>query len=138
MTYTIPEAAIRAAGHALRTRSGVDFDGWDGEAEIALRAALPHLQPTVPNTVDALDALTVGSVIRAECPDGTYVAELAQEGWDLAGYSYPSSAGNLAAIVGVTEWTIVWSPPPALKVGRHDARPAITALTDTWTPKENR
>ena len=75
-----------------------------------LRAALPHLQPTVPNTVDALDALTVGSVIRAECPDGTYVAELAQEGWDLAGYSYPSSAGNLAAIVGVTEWTIVWSP----------------------------
>ena len=79
MTYTIPEAAIRAAGHALRTRAGVDFDGWDGEAEIALRAALPHLraalphlQPTVPNTVDALDALTVGSVIRAECPDGTY------------------------------------------------------------------
>ena len=46
MTYTIPEAAIRAAGHALRTRSGVDFDGWDGEAEIALRAALPHLQPS--------------------------------------------------------------------------------------------
>ena len=110
MTYTIPEAAIRAAGHALRTRAGVDFDGWDGEAEIALRAALPHLQPTIPNTVDALDALTVGSVIRAEYPDGTYVAELAQEGWDLAGYSYPSSAGNLAAIVGVTEWTIIWSP----------------------------
>ena len=23
MTYTIPEAAIRAAGHALRTRAGV-------------------------------------------------------------------------------------------------------------------
>ena len=45
MTYTLPEAAIRAAGHALRTRTGVDFDGWDGEAEIALRAALPHLQP---------------------------------------------------------------------------------------------
>ena len=52
MTYTIPEAAIRAAGHALRTRAGVDFDGWDGEAEIALRAALPYLQPTVPNTVE--------------------------------------------------------------------------------------
>ena len=52
MTYTLPEAAIRAAGHALRTRTGVDFDGWDGEAEIALRAALPHLQPTVPNTVE--------------------------------------------------------------------------------------
>ena len=31
-----------------------------------------------------------------------------------------------------------WTPPPALEVGRHDARPAITALTDTWTPKENR
>ena len=31
-----------------------------------------------------------------------------------------------------------WTPPPALKAGRHDARPAITALTDTWTPKENR
>mgnify|MGYP001162874710 CR=1 FL=1 len=26
MTYTLPEAAIRAAGHALRTRAGVDFD----------------------------------------------------------------------------------------------------------------
>ena len=31
-----------------------------------------------------------------------------------------------------------WTPPPALEVGRHDARPAITALADVWTPEENR
>ena len=113
----ITDAAIDAASLALHLDACTDdehdaCDGsdWEREAKVALEAALPHLQPTIPNTVDALDALTVGSVIRAEYPDGTYVAELAQEGWDLAGYSYPSSAGNLAAIVGVTEWTIVWSP----------------------------
>ena len=72
MTYTIPEAAIRAAGHALRTRTGVDFDGWDGEAEIALRAALPHLQPTVPNTVDALDAAMPERDGRYQGDDGEW------------------------------------------------------------------
>ena len=31
-----------------------------------------------------------------------------------------------------------WTPPAALEAGRHDARPAITALADVWTPEENR
>lgn len=31
-----------------------------------------------------------------------------------------------------------WTPPPALEAGRHDARPAITALADVWTPETDR
>ena len=31
-----------------------------------------------------------------------------------------------------------WTPPPALEAGRHDPRPAITALANAYAPEENR
>ena len=60
----ITEAAIEAASLALHCDACTDDEhdacdraDWAREAEIALRAALPHLQPTIPNTAEALDAL---------------------------------------------------------------------------------
>ena len=60
----ITEAAIEAASLALHCdactddeHDACDRSDWAREAEIALRAALPHLQPTIPNTAEALDAL---------------------------------------------------------------------------------
>ena len=31
-----------------------------------------------------------------------------------------------------------WTPPPAIEAGRHDPRPAITALANAYAPEENR
>lgn len=63
------EQAIEAASEALRADNCPDDEyctcsSWVREAEIALNAALAVLQPVVPNTHEALDALPVGSVIR--------------------------------------------------------------------------
>ena len=57
----ITEAAIEAASLALHydactddEHDACDRSDWAREAKVALEAALPHLQPTIPNTVDAL------------------------------------------------------------------------------------
>ena len=57
----ITDAAIDAASLALHydactddEHDACDCSDWAREAKVALEAALPHLQPTVPNTVDAV------------------------------------------------------------------------------------
>lgn len=115
----ITEAAIDAASLALHCdactddeHDACDRSDWAREAEIALRAALPHLQPTIPNTVEPLDRLPVGTIIRGETGSarGTLVAEAAAEGdWEIAGYDEPWLTDGLARF-HVAEWTVVWSP----------------------------
>ena len=67
------DEAIEAAGLALHCdactndgHDGCDTSDWDREAEVALDAALAVLQPVIPNTAEALDALPVGTVISAD------------------------------------------------------------------------
>ena len=57
----ITDAAIEAASLALHydactddEHDACDCSDWAREAKVALDAALPYLQPTVPNTVDAV------------------------------------------------------------------------------------
>ena len=68
----ITEAAIEAASLALHydactddEHDACDCSDWAREAKVALEAALPHLQPTVPNTVDAVTGCCSESASRA-------------------------------------------------------------------------
>ena len=81
--------AIKAAGLALHCdactndgHDGCDTSDWDREAETALDAALAVLQPTVPNTAEALDQLPDGTIIRSH--KGT-VAERDESYWWVSG-----------------------------------------------------
>ena len=75
----ITDAAIDAASLALHCDACTDdehdaCDGsdWEREAKVALEAALPHLQPTIPNTVDALDAAMPERDGRYQGDDGEW------------------------------------------------------------------
>ena len=71
---TSRDAAIEAAARALWATGGTDWHEANADerhyhrdcAEAALDAALAVLQPIIPNTAEALDALPVGTVIRSD------------------------------------------------------------------------
>ena len=79
-------------------------------AAVALTAALPILHPTIPNTVEALEALPDGAIIRGEFPfGGADVWVKWQDDWLLTGGVALSDASYLAEVWRViTEWTVLW------------------------------
>lgn len=119
----IPAEAIEAAGRALHLDSCTDDEhdtcdvgDWDREARLALTAALPILHPTIPNTVEALEALPVDAVIRGYGELGAYTAIhvrwLGSDLW-LNDNGEPWRADGLAdrrdsTLHGITEWTVLW------------------------------
>ena len=66
--------AIKAAARALWATGGTSWEEANADereyhrdcAEAALDAALAVLQPTIPNTTEDLEALPVGTIIRAD------------------------------------------------------------------------
>ena len=83
-------------------------------ARAALSAAMPHLHPTIPNTVEALEALPEGSVIKTA---GTTLADTCvytrwSYGWAGAGsYAVPTTSELVAyaeAELGLPGWRVLW------------------------------
>ena len=82
--------AIKAAARALWATGGTSWEEANADereyhrdcAEAALDAALAVLQPTVPNTAEALDQLPDGTIIRSH--EGT-VAERDESYWWVSG-----------------------------------------------------
>ena len=73
-------------------------------AETALDAALAVLHPTVPNSVEVLDALPRGTVLRGEDHEGTpWMASLTPV-FDSA-QSVPYWRN-----MGITSWQVLWTP----------------------------
>lgn len=79
----------------------------------ALDAALAVLQPTVPNEVEALEALPVGTVIRAVDEEGGVWVH-----WRLGMGSWhngregdaDSDLARLSGDWGITEWQVIYWP----------------------------
>lgn len=79
----------------------------------ALDAALAVLQPTVPNEAEVLEALPVGTVIRAVDEEGGVWVH-----WRLGRGSWhngregdaDSDLARLAGDWGITEWRVIYTP----------------------------
>lgn len=69
-----------------------------------LEAALAVLQPTVPNKVEALDALPVGTVLRGEDHEGTPWLVSLTPAFDSA-QSVPYWRD-----MGIDSWQVLWTP----------------------------
>ena len=108
------EAAVKAHRHPRRmltnTSDGLAHDRMDA----ALEAALPILHPTIPNTVEALEALPVGSVIQTvDTPlADTGVYTRWSYGWAGAGsYAVPTTSELVAyaeAELSLPGWVVLW------------------------------
>ena len=82
-------------------------------AQAALTAALAVLQPTVPNKVEALDALPVGTVLRGDArEEGVIVAHLTCLGWTEGEVPYDSTRllFRHADLLGIDSWRVLWTP----------------------------
>ena len=80
-----------------------------------LTAALPILHPTIPNTVEALEALPVDAVVRGCGELGAYTAIRAcWLGIDLwlddngDPWLVDGLADRTSSLHGITEWTVLW------------------------------
>lgn len=111
---TIPDEAVEAAGTAIyETLEDMRFHPVTDTACAALSAAMPHLHPTIPNTVEALGALPLRSVAQGVDDDGDVVLifrdDLGDWGCLGDGEAYPTAqAVALAENLGITEWTVLW------------------------------
>ena len=78
-------------------------------AAAALTATLPILHPTIPNTVEALGALPVGSVIRGNDADGPVAERETSDEWAIwdGSYTTPQVVG-LGQRYDIAEWTLLW------------------------------
>ena len=78
-------------------------------ADAGLDAALAVLQPAVPNEVEALEALPVGTVLR-----GHYAIERDPSGWralTLDGKPRTTARTvDVSLAIGVTEWQVLYRP----------------------------
>ena len=114
-SMTIPDEAVEAAGTAIyETLEDRRFHPVTDTARAALSAAMPHLHPTIPNTVEALEALPEGSVIQTA---GTTLADTCvytrwSYGWAGAGSYVVLTTSELAAYteadLNLPEWTVLW------------------------------
>ena len=116
---TIPDEAVEAAAEALHADGCPECaegdsercPGWDmtREAEVALTAALPILHPAIPNTVEALEELPIGSVIRGNDADGPVAERETSDEWAIWDRSCttPQLVG-LGQRHDITEWTVLW------------------------------
>lgn len=113
-SMTIPDEAVEAAGSSIyETLEDMRFHPVTDTARAALSAAMPHLHPTISNTVEALEALPVGVVLRTVDEDGdVWVASrFRREWWDLgSGQDLLSTEGmaNWADEGGPSAWTVLW------------------------------
>ena len=116
-SMTIPDEAVEAAGTAIyETLEDRRFHPVTDTARAALEAAMPHLHPTIPNTVEALGALPVGSVIQTV---GTTLADTCvyvrwSYSWAGAGSYAVLTSSELAAYAeaefSLPGWIVLWSP----------------------------
>ena len=116
---TSRDAAIEAAARALWATGGTDWYEANADerhyhrdcAETALDAALAVLQPTIDNTVEALDKLPVGTVLRGD--DGSVRTRAPGGGWvkgaPLTGVRTVDLV-NIGTYKRVTEWLVIYQP----------------------------
>ena len=114
-SMTIPDEAVEAAGTAIyETLEDMRFHPVTDTARAALSAAMPHLHPTIPNTVEALEALPIGSVIQTAgtTPVETGVYTRWSYGWAGAdSYAVPTTselAAYAEAELGLPGWIVLW------------------------------
>ena len=119
-SMTIPDEAVEAAlwawiesaaeGVTHENVSPLVLDRNRPRAAAALEAAMSHLHHQIPNTVEALEALPDGAIIRGEFPfGGADVWVKWQDDWLLSGGVALSDASYLAEVWRViTEWTVLW------------------------------
>ena len=114
-SMTIPDEAVEAAGSAIyETLEDMRFHPVTDTARAALSAAIPHLHPTIPNTVEALEALPVGSVIQTvDTPlADTSVYTLWSYGWVGAGSYAVLTTSELVACAeaepSIPGWRVLW------------------------------
>jgi len=118
---TIPDEAVEAAASTyFETDAGANWARMDESAprltdrfrrymHRALTAALPILHPATHNTVEALEALPIGSVIRGNDADGPVAERETSDEWAIwdGSYTTPQLVG-LERRYGITEWTVLW------------------------------
>ncbi len=88
-------------------------DEWLYVARAAITEALAVLQPTVPNEVEALEALPVGTVLRGDArEEGVIVAHLTRLGWTEGEVPYDSTRllFRHADLLGIDSWQVLWMP----------------------------
>ena len=114
-SMTIPDEAVEAAGSAIyETLEDMRFHPVTDTARAALSAAIPHLHPTIPNTVEALEALPVGSVIQTvDTPlADTSVYTLWPYGWIGAGSYAVLTTSELVTCAeaepSIPGWRVLW------------------------------
>ena len=132
-SMTIPDEAVEAASNAIHRALASDWmsvanalaasdDVNDAYPRLlhdlalsSLTAALPRLHPAIPNTVEALEALPIGSVIQTAGTtpiDDTGVYTRCSYGWAGAGsYAVPTSSKLAAcaeAELGLPGWIVLW------------------------------
>ena len=107
---TIPDEAVQAAGAAIyETFKDMRFHPVTTPARAALEAALPILHPTIPNTVEALDTLPDGAILRAELGSGAITATREGDEWGTAGNGWLHTSDELARYYSrITAWTVLW------------------------------
>lgn len=118
------EAGARAILHGATIDSFYAQGDWEAAgydvqqsmrkaARDALEAALAVLQPAVPNEVEALDALPVGTVLRGDArEEGVIVAHLTCLGWTEGEVPYDSTRllFRHADLLGIDSWLVLWMP----------------------------
>ena len=124
-SITIPDEAVEAALWAWIesaaegvTRENVNphvLDRNRPRAAAALSAAMSHLHPTIPNTVEALEALPEGSVIQTAGTtlEDSCVCTLWSYGWACVGSYVVLSTSELVAStdaeLGLPGWIVLWT-----------------------------
>ena len=122
MTTNLTEAVVEAGARAIL--AGADIGSfyasgdWDAAgadvqmsmhkaAAVALTAALPILHPTIPNTVEALEELPEGSIIRHD--EGLLWVRIAEHLWADGPHepAVTTQRVTLSAPTG-TAWTVLW------------------------------
>ena len=118
------EAAVEAGARAILAGADIgsfyasgDWDAAGADVQMsmykasadALTAALPILHPATHNTVEALEALPIGSVIRGNDADGPVAERETSDEWAIWDRSCttPQLVG-LGQRHDITEWTVLW------------------------------
>lgn len=113
------DALVLARANAQRARrlappiTSVDElwspESWQHAARRTLAEVVPALHPTIPNTVEALEALPIGSVIRGNDADGPVAERETNDEWAIwdGSYTTPQVVG-LGQRYDIPAWTVLW------------------------------
>ena len=124
MTTNLTGAAVEAGARAILAGADIgsfyasgDWEAAGADVQMsmykaaadALTAALPILHPTIPNTVEALEQLPDGAILRAELGSGAISATRDGDKWGTAGSGWLHTSDELARHYSrITEWTVLW------------------------------